>query len=138
MNAQNKQNAQVQTKQVDEKDIPKYQHYTSARIAMRLVTKTGKRIIFTGYEYFTQDEDIMEYLDDEIKQGLPGITKGKLMSFAEKDPMEKLKREIIAEHEEQKAQEAADASRGITKDMGNSKKKGETSINPLGSDNVAN
>ena len=138
MNTQSKQNAQVQTKQVDEKDIPKYQHYTSARIAMRLVTKTGKRIIFTGYEYFTQDEDIMEYLDSEIKQGLPGITKGKLMSFAEKDPMEKLKREIIAEHEEKKAKEAADASRGIKKDMGNSKPKGEVAINPLGSDNVAN
>jgi len=131
--SQDKQNTQV-----DEKDVPKYQHYTSARIAMRLVTKTGKRIIFTGFEYFTQDEDVIEYLDSEIKQGLPGITKGKLMSFAEKDPMEKLKREIIAEHEEKKAQEAADASRGITKNMGNTKQKGEAAINPLSSKQVAN
>jgi len=132
----NPQTPQVQ--QVDVKDVPKYQHYSSARIAMRLVTEKGKRIIFTGFEYFTQDEDIIKYLDDEIRQGLPGITKGKLMSFAEKDPMEKLKREIIAEHEDKKAQEAADAARGIKKDMGNTKKGSEPAINPLGSDQVAN
>jgi len=135
---ENNKQQNTQTPQVDVKDVLKYQHYSSARIAMRLVTEKGKRIIFTGFEYYTQDEDIIKYLDDEIKQGLPGITKGKLMSFAEKDPMEKLKREIIAEHEEKKAQEAADAARGIKKDMGNTKEKGEAAINPLGSDKVAN
>ena len=106
-----------------------YQHYKSSRPSMRMITTEGKNISFTGYEFLTQDEDIIEYLDYELSKGLPGITKGELMTLSDKDPMEALKRKIIKEYEDKKAKEASDKSRGVTK---------ESRVNPLSSDNTAN
>jgi len=116
----------------------KFQHYRSSRISTRLVATKGKKIVFTGFQYITKDPDIIEYLNFEISQGLPGITKGELLTEKEADPMEALKKRIIQEHEDEKAQEAADKARGITKDMGTSKAKGSPSINPMSSNQVAN
>ena len=112
-----------------------YQHYKSSRPSMRMITTEGKNISFTGYEFLTQDEDIIEYLDYELSKGLPGITKGELMTLSDKDPMEALKRKIIKEYEDKKAKEASDKSRGVTKDMGNTQ---VSRVNPLSSDNTAN
>lgn len=129
----------LKTNSISETTIEeKYQHYSSARIAMRLITDKGKRIVFTGYEFLTQDEDIIEYLDTEIKQGLPGIAKGKLMTASESDPMEALRRKHIKEYEDQKAEEAANASRGITKNMGTTENSGGATVKPVTSGQVAN
>lgn len=117
-------------------EAPKYQHYTSARVSMRLVTTAGKPIIFTGYEFLTQNKDLIEYLDKEIKDGLPGITRGELVSLEDKDPMAALKRKIIAEHEAKKEKDAIAAARGESKDMG--KTAGASTLNPTSTNQVAN
>lgn len=126
------------TPKKEEPEVQKFQHYKSARIAMRLLTKEGKKIIFTGYEFLTQDEDIITYLDYEIKNGLPGITKGKLMSMDEANPMEALKREHFKEFKAAQIKEASDKAAGIIRDMGNTKGKGDASINPASTEVVAN
>lgn len=115
--------------------VPKYQHYKSSRTAMRLITVKGKKIIFSGYEFITQDEDIIEYLDYEIKQGLPGIVKGELLTVDEANPMEALRRKHVTEYLEQQKEKKADIAKGISKDMGSN---AVNRLNPVSSNQVAN
>ena len=114
-----------------------HQHYNSARSSVRLITKDGGKIAFAGFKFITNDPDIITYLNDEIAKGLPGITKGELLTSDESDPMVALKARIIKEHEEQKAKAAADIALGVTKDMGTSKAPGAPAINPVSSKQVA-
>ena len=60
--------------------VVKYQHYKSSRISMRMITPTGGRITFTGYEFITRDKDIIDFLDEEISKGLREVTKGELLT----------------------------------------------------------
>lgn len=121
-----------------QKEEEKFQHYTSARVAMRLITEKGKKIIFTGYEFLTRDEDLITYLDNEIEAGLVSITKGKLLTMADRDPMEVLKKKHIAEYKEQLAQDAFNAAKGITKNMGDTAGGQATKLNPMSAGQVAN
>lgn len=116
----------------------KFQHYHSSRISMRLVTTTGKRITFTGFEFITQDEDIIDYLNSEIDQGLPGIAKGKFMTAAEADPMEALRRKHFEEFKVAQVQEAADKAAGITREMGETEGSQGKMLGAAGSGQVAN
>lgn len=138
MNTQTNAASTIATKLAESKkpEAPKYQHYASARVAMRLITDKGVPIIFTGYQFITQDEDVIEYLNTEIKKGLPGILKGELLSLEDKDPMAALKRKHIAEYEEEKVQEAIAAAKGETQDMG--KTEGATTLKPATSNQTAN
>jgi len=115
----------------------KYQHYKSSRVAMRLITTKGKKIIFTGYEFLTQDEEIIKYLDSEINQGLTCITKGGVVTLDDRDPMAAMKRKIIAEHEEKKAKEASDAVKGITQNMGKTEGPTGAKVGAVSTKNVA-
>ena len=74
-----------------------YQSYSSARISTSLVTPTGKRINFTNYAYYTNDEEIISFLNREIKLGCPAITKGDRLSADEINPAAAEKRRIIEE-----------------------------------------
>ena len=98
----------------------KFQHYKCARPSMRMITSAGKRINFAKFELFTQDEDIIAYLDAEIKiNPNVGVIKGALMSVEDKDPMAALKRQHYLEFQQQKEAEAVAAAKGEVPDMGN-------------------
>jgi hypothetical protein len=116
----------------------KYQHYTSARVSVRLITHTGGRITFTGYEFITRDKSIIEYLDTEIANGLVGIIKGALLTSDEADPVAAMKRKHIAEYLAEEEKKKVNAAKGIIPDMGNNKAPGAASINPTNTNQVAN
>lgn len=111
----------------------KFQEYKSSRPSIRLITKTGIRITFTNFKLLTQTKEVIEYLNDEIEKGLPGITKGKLLTLDEVNPMQTLRREIEAEVRADLIKEAADKAAGISRDMGTSAQQGlkATSTNQL-------
>jgi len=103
-----------------EPEVPaiKYQHYKCSRTAMRLITKKGKKVIFTGFEFLTADKDIIAYLDDEIEQGMNIIVKGELLTAEQTDPMAALKRKWLAEHLASEQKEKGDAANGLFKNLG--------------------
>lgn len=105
------------------KDEKKFQHYKSSRQAMKMISKTGRKIIFVNYQYMTCEKDIIEYLNEEIELGLNVITKGELLTSEEADPMAALKRKHIAEYLAKKAEELKNVALGVSKDMGSTKSK---------------
>lgn len=109
----------------------KFQHYSSSRLNMAMLTKIGQRINFISGVFITDDKSVIRYLDEEIANGLNIITKGELLTEKEADPMEALKKKHIAEYLEQQAELAKQASLGITRDMGETEEK--TRLNPLSS-----
>jgi len=116
---------------VPNKDAVKFQHYKASRPNVRMVTLTGKPITFINFQFITADKDVIEYLDSEIDQGLGIITKGKLMTAEEADPMAALKRKIIAEYEAEKSCVPA-------RDMGTTEGvQGSTALNPTSSQDHA-
>ena len=116
-----------------------FQHYKCSRPSTRMITSCGKKIVFAKFELYTQDEDIIAYLDTEIKQNkMLGITKGSLMSVEDKDPMAALKRQHYEEFKKEQEEKAVDAVNGVTKNMGSTKSAGAAKINPAHSGNVAN
>ena len=113
----------------------KYQHYSCSRQAMRMISTGGRKITFVGYQYLTCEQEIIDYLDNEIAQGLRVITKGDLLTSKEADPLEKLKEKHIAEYlATQRAAQKGDA------DMGNTKTPEQllASLKPLATAGVAN
>ena len=104
-----------------------YQQYTASRVSTCLITPSGKRVNFTNYQYYTKDAEIIAYLDQEIKRGLIGFTKGKVLTVAELNPEAAKRREII---EEFKASQEG-------RDFGSTKPESERST-ALSSDQVAN
>ena len=65
---------------------------------MQFITSGGKKFGFTHYRLVTRDEDVIAYLDLELKQGLPGVTKGELLTAEEADPMTAIKAAAVAEY----------------------------------------
>lgn len=116
-----------------------WQHYKGSRQSMRMTTTCGKKFYFAQFELLTQDEDVIGYLDAEIKNNpMIGITKGALMTADDKDPMAALKRKHIAEYIAEQAKQASDTASGIVPDMGSTKVEGAPQLNPANSGNVAN
>lgn len=96
-----------------------FQEYKASRPSVRLITTGGIRITFTNFRLLTQSAAAIAYLDEEIKSGgLPGITKGELLTMADVNPMQTLRREVEAQVRAELKQEAADAVEGKSKDMG--------------------
>jgi hypothetical protein len=114
----------------------KYQHYNSSRVAMCMTTYAGKKISFANYTFITADPDIIQYLDTEIDRGLNTVTKGKLLTTAEADPMKILK---AAHFQEFIDAQANAAGAGYSADMGNTKSKEAIAAGPapMSSDGVA-
>ena len=75
-----------------------FQIYTSMEESVTYITKTGKKASTVNFQLITADKEIIEYLNEEIELGLPGITKGRLVNEDEIEPMAVLKRKIIAEY----------------------------------------
>ena len=96
-----------------------FQHYSSSLQSTKLITTTGKKICFVNFQFITSDQDHIDYLNDEITKGLKCISKGKLMTAEEANPMNALKKAFIKEYVEEQKQLAAKEAMGESKDMGN-------------------
>lgn len=115
-----------------------YQHYSSARVALRMITPRGKRINFVNHSFITDDEEIISYLDSEIRGGLNVISRGERMTHDAADPMSALKRKIIKEFlasQEKEAQRAAE----LVPDFGNTRSETDlaSGVNPVTSQQTA-
>lgn len=116
--------AQAELDSVAEEEIV-YQQYKSSRPSTRVVTESGIRISFVGFELLTTDPHVMEYLDNQIaKNGLPGITKGEALTLSDRNPMATMERKLRAEIRAEMEAEALARSRGEFKDMGSTDAKG--------------
>ena len=112
----------------------KYQHYTSAKISVTLISTKGKRIAFSNFEFITADQDIITYLDEEIANGIGIITKGELLTSKEADPMSALRERHIAEYLKEQEGDEKDGAKA----MGDTKSPTATErLNPLASSAVA-
>ena len=74
-----------------------YQEFRSSRLAMRMVTLSGREIIFTYHRYITRSEEEIEYLKDEIANGNRYITYIGETESQIVNPMQQLKAEHFAE-----------------------------------------
>lgn len=101
-----------------ENSANKYQAYSSSVPMMRMVTPTGRHIIFTDGSFITDNSELIQYLDGEIAAGLNVITKGEKVATPEKDPMAGLRERIIAEY-------FAAQSANAGKDFGDTESKGK-------------
>lgn len=106
-----------------------FQHYSSAKSAMQMITEKGKKIKFVSYQFITDDEDIIEYLNTEIKGGLRDITKGKLMSLEEANPMVAIRRQHFIEFQEEQERQRVAEALGEERNMGETN---EGKKSPLG------
>ena len=104
-----------------------FQQYKSARPAIRLVTPTGLRITFTNFQFLTQNEEFIAYLDLEISRGLQGITKGDVLTTSDLDPMQSMRKKVRAELLAELQEEASNAAAGISKNMGETKNRAQIS-----------
>lgn len=117
-----------------------FQVYRSSRISMRMITSEGIPILFSNYEYITDNYKVIEYLDNEIALGLKEISKGEAMSSREADPMERLRQKHIEEYLAKKEEEKINEALGKEKNMGSYREDGKPgdSIKPTTSKQVAN
>ena len=114
----------------------KFQHYECARQSTKLLTPTGRAIIFINHEFITSDEGLIEYLNNEIANGLRDVTKGALMTAAEADPMAALKAKWIEEGKKQAQQEAEQAALGVSADMGDTRKSKVDKLNAISTQGI--
>lgn len=116
--------------------VPKWQHYASARPALRMITKEGIRISFTKFSFMTQQQEVIDYLDDEIAAGLNVITKGELLTAEESDPLEALRRKHIAEYKQEQEDAKLAELRGESRDFGSTAGNG-AKLKPTSTKDVA-
>jgi len=108
-------------------DPVKYQHYKSSRASVRLISTAGRRITFINHQFVTCEQELIDYLDDEIAKGVPGITRGELLTREEADPMSAIKRKHFEEFKAMQEAERIAAAKGEEKDMGTTVSKPEVS-----------
>lgn len=113
----------------------KFQEYKSARSSTRLITNGGIKITFVKFRLLTQSPAVIDYLNAEIEAGMPGITKGDLLTLDEVNPMATLRREVKEEVLAEIRQEAIDKVEGNKRDIGEAALQ---KLNAAGSDQVAN
>lgn len=114
-----------------------FQQYKSARVAMRLVTTRGVQIKFTNYELLTQDPEVIEYLDNEIKRrGLPTVTKGAELTLEDINPEKAMERRLREKIEKEVAAEIEAGTYGKARQFG--KTEGASSLMAAHSGQAAN
>jgi hypothetical protein len=97
-----------------------FQSYNSSRDGIRIITDKGIRVNFAAHRYVTQDPAVIEYLDREIAaKSLPGVSKGELLASSDLDPMEALRKKIIADYLEKEVAKKAAIAAGDLTDFGN-------------------
>ena len=123
---------------ISERDKKQWQRYASAKQSIRTLSATGVKISFTAHKYMTNRADVIDWLDGEIAVGgLPGITKiAGLVSIADIDPMEAIRRKHFEEFEAAELEKKKDRAVGIVPDMGNTKPVSEQ-LNAMSSNGVA-
>jgi hypothetical protein len=104
-----------------------FQQYKSAKSAVRFITREGLRLTFTKFQFLTQNQDAIDYLDEEIARGLQGVTKGAILTTSDLDPMQSMRKQVRAELLAELQQQAADEAAGKSKDMGETKNKAQIS-----------
>lgn len=115
----------------------KFQQYKCPRVAMRLVTNTGVQVKFVNYELLTQDPEVIEYLDAEIKRrGLPGVTKGGSLTLDDINPEKAMERRLREKIEKEVAAQVEAGTFGKPRQFG--KTEGASSLNPVSSGQTAN
>ena len=126
---------EVKTAQAEEK---RFQHYASAKQSIQLLTERGKKICFIGFKFITDDPDCIEYLNREIKDLTLGITKGKLLTAEEADPMSAYKKKVIAEYLAKQIEAKKAEAAGEFQDMGSTAPGNKAAISPSSSREVTN
>ena len=120
----------VPTKDTEEKE---YHMYHCARQSMQVISPTGIPVKFIEGIYYTDNPDVIFYLDHEIERnGLPGISKGDKIVQSDLDPMAALRKKLYAEFLAEQ-QEAALTNKH-TKDMGSTEAK--STLTPTSTANV--
>ncbi len=103
---------------VKKRESKVFQHYKCSRSSMKLITTIGTPIVFVLYQFYTDNTEIIGYLDLQIKLGLKSVTKGEALTAEEADPMSRLRREIIAEYVAKEAAELAAAQEAAEAPVG--------------------
>lgn len=104
---------------VTPQETPKKRVYKSVASSMQMITTGGKRILFVSNRHITADEDVINYLDKEIRNGCKDvfIDTGE-MYYDPKlhDPIAALRHKLREEILEEMKKVSGDPGR----DMGNS------------------
>ena len=130
--------ANLKAKEDTKEDAPveaQFQQYKSARPAVRLVTYSGLRLTFTNFQFLTQSEEAIDYLDSEIARGLQGISKGDVLTTSDLDPMQSMRKQVRAELLAEIQAAAANEAVGNSRDMGETENKAK--ISPASTKQVA-
>jgi|TARA_R110000764_G_scaffold58467_8_gene127122 hypothetical protein len=130
--------ANLKAKEDTKEDAPveaQFQQYKSARPAVRLVTYSGLRLTFTNFQFLTQSEEAIDYLDSEIAKGLQGISKGDVLTTSDLDPMQSMRKQVRAELLAEIQAAAANEAVGKSRDMGETENKAK--ISPASTKQVA-
>ena len=130
--------ANLKAKEDTKEDAPveaQFQQYRSARPAVRLVTHSGLRLTFTNFQFLTQSEEAIAYLDSEIAKGLQGISKGDVLTTSDLDPMQSMRKQVRAELLAELKVAAANEAVGNSRDMGETENKAK--ISPASTKQVA-
>lgn len=116
----------------------KFQHYAYSKQSTQMITPTGKKFSFVASKLITDDEEIIEYLDTEIKNGLNTITKGALLSAKESDPMRKIKAQAVEDYKKEQAELAKNDALGIKADMGSTDTGKSKPFSPVSTTDLTN
>lgn len=81
-----------------EAKLEHFKVYACSRSSTRLITPKGFRITFTDGKYITQNEEAIAYLDQCIKDHVPGITFSCDATSDDLNPEAALRKKHIAEY----------------------------------------
>ena len=95
-------NIQVQAKvepEVEEPKLPEkiFQTYRSGLENQKVIMKCGRTLYIRQHKYITAKQDEIDFLDEEISLGFPGLKKGEPVTETDLDPMAALKKKMRAE-----------------------------------------
>lgn len=96
----------------------KFAKYTSSRESMRIITDAGFRVTFTKFTYITENPEVIQFLDTEIKLGLNVIKREEDVTSSDLNPMAAMRKKFFAEFEAEQKKEAMAKLSGESKDMG--------------------
>jgi len=117
---------------------PKFQHYASSVRSVKLLTDTGKKITFVNFQFITQDEEIIAYLDKEIAcSGIKGFTKGAFITAEEADPMSAVKKKWKEECKAEMRAEQEKKALGEIPDMGDTRTDKSKKFNAVTTSTIA-
>lgn len=83
--------------EVEEKEEKLYQTYRSGLENQKIIMPSGRTLRITGHKYITANQEEIDFLDEEIRLGFPGLKKGEPVTETDLDPMTALRKKIAAE-----------------------------------------